>query len=383
MKTLAKSMSLLLFLLVCVSETFAQVQVMTRPLTNTLEVFFLKDFDINSPASSRPIFFIDLINDSQARNIILEVIVQSDKHGQLSRGETVSFRLGLSQRLTISSSQLFSNSGPYRFNNFSIAEEVVDELLGNILATGRLQTGIYTFATIVKDGNPGADSTLADDSFEIRISNPTTLDLIGPGSPATGRSDDCVIAFSNLPQLRWASNMSRFRVIVAEWKPGEDPESALNQEPRFTRIFLLQNTRNTNLREIGKDLGFNDRVEVIPSTTFTYPSSGESLVLRPGKTYVWRVIGLVSTSSGPTSIANEIYCFRIPKLDELGNYMQQFESILRPLLGSDYEKLFGSGGEFSGYKPKRILLDGKEVTLIEILTRLQKLTSKYQGYTIE
>ena len=63
--------------------------------------------------------------------------------------------------------------------------------------------------------------------------------------------------------------------------------------------------------------------------------------------------------------------------------MQQFQSILRPLLGSDYEKLFGSGGEFSGYKPKRILLDGKEVTLIEILTKLQKLISKYQGYTIE
>jgi len=380
MKTLAKGISLFLFLLVCISTTFAQVQVMTRPLTNTLEVFFLKDFDINSPASSRPIFFIDLINDSQARDIILGLIIESDNHGQLSRGETIPFSLEASERLTISSSQLFSNSGPYRFNNFSIAEDVVDELLENILATGKLQTGIYFFETIVKDVN---GTTLDDDSFEIRISNPTTLDLIGPGSPTTGRSDDCAIAFSSLPQLRWASNMSRFRVIIAEWKPGEDPESALNQEPRFTRIFLLQNTRNTNLREIGKDLGFNDRVEVIPTTSFTYPSSGESLVLRPGKTYVWRVIGLVSTSSGPTSITNEIYCFRIPKLDELGNYMQQFESILRPLLGSDYEKLFGSGGEFSGYKPKRILLDGKEVTLIEILTRLQNLTSKYQGYSIE
>jgi len=380
MKTLAKGISLFLFLLVCISTTFAQVLVMTRPVTNTLEVFFLKDFDINSPASSRPIFFIDLTNDSQARDITLELTIKSDKYGELSKGETVSFPLGPSQPLTISSSQLFSNSGPYRFNRYTIADDVVDDLLENILATGKLPTDIYKFETVVKDDN---QPNLGNDSFEIRISNPTTLDLIGPGSRATGRSDDCAIAFSSLPQLRWASNMSRFRVIVAEWKPGEDPESALNQEPRFTRIFLLQNTRNTNLREIGKDLGFNDRVEVIPTTSFTYPSSGVNLVLRPGKTYVWRVIGLVSTSSGPTSIANEIYCFRIPKLDELGNYMQQFESILRPLLGSDYEKLFGSGGEFSGYKPKRILLDGKEVTLIEILTRLQKLTSKYQGYTIE
>ncbi len=305
MKTLAKGMSLFLFLLVCVSVTFAQVQIVTRPLTNTLEVFFLKDFDINSPASSRPIFFIDLINDSQAREVILVSIVQSREHGQLSRGETIPFSLMASERLTISSSQLFSNSGPYRFNNFSIADDVVDELLQNILDTGRLSTGIYSFETIVKD--VVNRTTLDDDSFEIRISNPTTLDLIGPGSRATGRSDDCAIVFSNLPQFRWASNMTRFRVIVAEWKPGEDPESALNQEPRFTRIFLLQNSRNANL--VGKDLGFDDRVEVIPSTAFTYPSSGESLVLRPGNAYVWRVIGLVSTSSGPTSVANEVYCF--------------------------------------------------------------------------
>lgn len=380
MRTLAKGMSLLLLLFVYASATFAQVQVVTRPLTNTLEVFFLKDFDINSPATSRPIFFVDLINDAQARKIILCVIVQSDNHGELSRGETIPFSLKASERLTISSSQLFSNSGPYRFNNFSIADDAVDDLLENILATGKLPTDIYTFETIVKDIINR--TTLDNDSFEIRISNPTTLDLIGPGSPASGRIDDCAMGFSNLPQFRWASNMTRFRFIMAEWKPGEDPESALNQEPRFTRIFLLQNTRNTNLREIGKDLGFNDRVEVIPSTAFTYPSAA-NLVLRPGKTYVWRVIGLVSTSSGPTSVANEVYCFRIPKLDELGNYMQQFESILRPLLGSDYEKLFGSGGEFSGYKPKRILLDGKEVTLIEILTKLQKLTSKYRGYAIE
>jgi len=253
MKTLVKGTSLLLFLLVCVSATFAQVQVVTRPLTNTLEIFFLKDFDINSPASSRPIFFVDLINDSQARDIILCVIVQSDNHGQLSRGETIPFSLKASERLTISSSQLFSNSGPYRFHRYTIADDVVDDLLQDILATGKLPTDIYTFDTIVKDDN---QTSLDDDSFEIRISNPSTLDLIGPGSPATGRIDDCAIAFSNLPQFRWASNMSRFRFIIAEWKPGEDPESALNQEPRFTRIFLLQNTRNTNLREIGKDRGF-------------------------------------------------------------------------------------------------------------------------------
>jgi len=185
MKTLAKGISLLLLLLVCVSVTFAQVQVMTRPLTNTLEVFFLKDFDINSPASSRPIFFIDLINDSQARDIILCLIIQSDKHGQLSRGETVRFPLGPSQRLTISSSDLFSNSGPYRFERYTIADDVVDDLLDDILATGKLPTDIYTFETIVKDVNR---TTLDDDLFEIRISNPTTLDLIGPGSPATGRS---------------------------------------------------------------------------------------------------------------------------------------------------------------------------------------------------
>ncbi len=44
MKTLAKGIALLLFLLVCVSVTFAQVRVVTRAVSNTLEVFFFKRF---------------------------------------------------------------------------------------------------------------------------------------------------------------------------------------------------------------------------------------------------------------------------------------------------------------------------------------------------
>jgi len=56
---------------------------------------------------------------------------------------------------------------------------------------------------------------------------------------------------------------------------------------------------------------------------------------------------------------------------------------VRNLLESDYEKLFGENGELSEYQPRGMTMDGKEVTLTEILTRLQKLKSQYSGYSVE
>jgi len=57
--------------------------------------------------------------------------------------------------------------------------------------------------------------------------------------------------------------------------------------------------------------------------------------------------------------------------------------ILQNFLGSDAEKLFAEGGELEGYRPRKVLFDGKETTLPEILARLQDLNERYQGYRIE
>jgi hypothetical protein len=370
----------MLLLLPLWSSVSAQVQVSHRFLNNNvLEMFFLKDFDINSPATGPPIFFVDIKNDAQLREVILGLSIESQRHGPLSRGETLPFTLNPFQILTLSNNNFFSSTDPYRLDSYEVSENVVRELLKDILSTGKLPTDVYLFNVIVRDNVN--QSPLDQDSFEIRVSNPRKIDLIFPGRPASGRREDCPKIFTNLPQFRWESDMRRFRVIIAEARPGEDPESALNQEPRFVRIFALSDDRALGVRRDGSR--FAERVEIIPSTSFQYPSSGEILTLRPGRTYYWRVTGLVQTSSGPVELQSEIYCFRIAKLDELDGRNTQLEFILRSLLGSDYNNLFGEGGELEGYRAKRIVLDGEEITLVELLKRLQKIKSNYSGYRVE
>ncbi len=215
--------------------------------------------------------------------------------------------------------------------------------------------------------------------IDILITNPRKLDLIFPGAPAGGRRDDCPEIFTNLPQFRWESDMRRFRVVVAEARPGEDPESALTREPRFTRFFVIGAPGSSNL--IPGQIA--ERVEFIPSNSFQYPPSGESLTLRPGRTYYWRVSGIVETSSGPVPTDSEIYCFRIASLEDITGRKQQLEFILRNILGSDFDKVFGENGELAEYQPTRLTVNGQAVTLADLIAQLKDISAGYKGYRIE
>ena len=105
--------------------------------------------------------------------------------------------------------------------------------------------------------------------------------------------------------------------------------------------------------------------------------------LDEGETYYWRVIGFIETSSGQVELESEIFCFRIAQFDQIAGGQEQYEFILRNFLGSDYDKIFGEGGQLQGYRPKKMVFNGQEITLPDILTRLQKLNERYSGYRIE
>jgi hypothetical protein len=368
MKSIARiSVFVLAGMMLC-QVASAQVQATFRPAASSgLEIFFLKDFDINSPASGPPIFFVDLDNSGGSPvNIILSLGLESRRSGVLSSGETAEFQLQPG-RLTLSNNNLFSSTDPNRLTRYQIAENVVDELLKDVLATGKLPTDVYTFRVEVRRADN--QNQLDNDLLEIRVSNPKKLDLIFPGGPVGSRTDDCPEIFTNLPQFRWESDMQRFQVIVAEARPGDDPESALNQEPRFTNSFAIGSI------SVG---GFDP----LPSTSFQYPPDAP-LSLRPGKTYYWRVIGIVNTSGGDFPEQSEIYCFRIASVEDAAGQRQQLEFVLRNILGADFDKVLGENGELTGYQATRITLNGKAVALSDLIAQMKEISESYKGYRIE
>ncbi len=297
------------------------------------------------------------------------------------------FDIAPGQTLTLSNRNLFSNADPHRLETYEISDDVVDELLQDILSTGKLPTDTYAFdLQIIEIGTP--DPLLDEDRFEVDISNPQKLDLVFPGRPATGREQDCEEIFTEFPQFRWEGDMKRYQFVLAEAIAGEDPESVLNSGKRFSRIIIIGNRGSSdfNLDDLASlDFFTGDaEVEFRPSTSFQF-TRGEDvdLEIRPGKTYYWRVTGIVETSSGPVGLESEIYCFRLARLDQLGARKQQLEFILRTILGSDFEKLFGEGGELENYAPKRVTLNGETVSFAELMRRINKLSANYEGYRIE
>lgn len=350
-----------LCVLLASTGALAQIEVETQIINPKLEVFFLGDFDINSPSTGPAVFAITLINNFELRRVKLRLQVLKDASEPLSSGETDEFDLQPGQ-LMLTNQQLFSSLSRYRLVDYSL-KGAGEELLEQVLATGQLPSGTYRFEVTVVDLT-GENEFPADD-IEIVVTNPNTLDLIQPGEPVTA-GDECAEVFSTLPQFSWQSDFRRFRVLIAEARAGEDPESALLQSPRFEREF-----------QIGVD---------IPSTTFQYPASGELLTLEPGKSYYWRVIGIVGTSSGDIEFPSQIYCFRVAETDQLQVGSQELDNLLPSLLNSlgiDPEELFGPGGELEGYHGVAVYYNGAKISIPDLMSRINQMKSEFKGYRIE
>ncbi len=363
----------------------AQVNVQANLINRNLEVFFLSGLDVNS-GRNQPVFFRIMINvgnqQPTTRSILLRLSMIKDGSIELYSGaETQPFDVSMNQPLDLTNRDLFSD-GPFGLDEAGSITDAGEELVQNILSRGKLPTGRYTLQVEVRDLTPDAPPVPLT-TIDMDISNPGKLDLIGPGRPA-GRRDDCDEIFVTVPQFHWKADFNAFRVIIAEAKVGEDPESSLDQEPRFRKEFYVNSDNNFfSVSNDIRDNFFEGRTpEPLALTSFQYPSSGERLVFRPGKTYYWRVIAFASSTSGTIPLESEIFCFRIARLDQVGGGLEQYEFILRNFLGADYDDVFGEGGQLESYRPKRMVFKGEEVTLPDILQRLSKLSEKYSGYRI-
>jgi len=366
----------LMIWLITVSAVQAQVIIQAQVLQRDLRLFFLSDLNLTGRGkATNEVFSISIINtDAGAQIYCLHMDLEKQEGGSassLASGTTNPFSLAGGQTIRITNVNLFSQAQQFSLDDYAIMDEG-KEVQSRILATGKLPSGLYRFTfTVDLCGRINLSSPTTYIEFD--VSNPTSLDLIGPGEPA----DRALPGLSPtlFPLFRWNSNLSRFKLTVAEKLAGvhdaASPAEIIQDRIRFERLFTVDPARSGGIAPDGS--------EYISGTSYSYPSAG-AWPLEEGKTYYWRITGVAPSSGAEAEFPSEIWAFRTDaggmRSLEIRAGMSEMLASLRPASGEGMAPLFRSGGELDGFTlTGRYWLNGRWITYEQLQAILIKLST--------
>lgn len=343
---------------------FAQTPVITSQVLNPdLKTFMLSDFNFTGKGTSAAeIFQVVINNPSQSEQICtLTLNIQAEYQGPLAFGATEPFALQPREPIRITNRNLFSAANEFSLRDYQI-EPLGQKLSDELLSTGRLPADIYYFIFDLQVDQEVVSNTI----LRFDITNPRNIDLISPGAPA-GSAEDARI-FTPFPLFRWESNISRFKLTIAERLPDMPetigPEEIMQQRVVFERLLQV---------DTGGGSAF-DAAETIPYTLYQYPVAG-ARPLEAGKVYYWQIVGLVETSGAPLEFPSEIWTFEVAtsgSSQALTPLQQQILNYVREL----NPDLLTQGGKLQGYVPtETVLKNGIAISPDEILSILAKLVN--------
>jgi hypothetical protein len=269
----------------------------------------------------------------------------------------------LSQGVTIPGA-----SPPYdqiKLGDFETDLSAVNNLENQILATGKLPSGVYDFrATAIgvpAGGPPAEDQT---QNHTLTITNPTTLELLFPGrSVAITDIEEIATTF---PYFQWQSDVNPTAAdynlsVYEKFAEDETVDDVLSHPP------MLQ------IEGYGVNF-FQYPVQTDPPL-LSGQVVGPVRLLENGKIYYWLVESVVLTGTGDYVIfKSDIFRFKVSDLAGQVNYAPQILSLLEQILGPDYwpvlQQLRDDGFEPNG----KIFWERNEIDISELLIILGKIT---------
>lgn len=341
------------------------VTISATPYTSDVQTFMLSDFNFSGRGTSASeLFILTIINQTaQPQQCELMLDIYSQNYGTLAAGHTRPFVLEGNEMLRVTNQNLFSEAQQFSLQDYQI-ESVGNDLKSTLLATGRLpaDTYIFYFQLLSADG-----AMLGETEIRFVITNPNTLDLLAPGDIASSAEEGLV--YTPFPLFRWESNISTFRLTIAEQLP--DAQDGLSPEEVMQQRVIFERTLTVEKNNIATSTDF-PQGEIIPTTLFQYPVGG-AFPLEAGKTYYWQLVGLVRSSGAPLEIPSEIWKFKIvgtgsaqiltPLQQQILNFVREMdESLLKP------------GGALHGYIPTETVTKNgvilKDDRIIDLLAKI-------------
>ncbi len=332
-----------------------------------IQVFFVGDLGLTSNPDAPPIFWVDLRNaDVDTHQVTVRLQILKGDGTVLAEGTSRPFGLEPGVR-RITNRNLLSLRGELRLEGYRITD-AANEIIQKVMRTGKLPAGVYIFSFDLTDLTAGGES---NKQIRVVIRNPSTLDLLAPGAPAS--STEIPEIQTKYPLFRWESDANLFRLIVAERSgaPGETPEAAIANNVR------LQKTIYVRRRGEPQPTDLPPGTEIQPGPFYQYPTSGV-LPLLEDSTYYWRVVALIPTSSDPThplEMSSTIWAFKIARMTpgQTDFVAAQTNAFLQNILpGNQFGGLFGQGGPLEGFSPTGVVMRNGEPIRSEELRRMMR-----------
>ncbi len=332
-------------------------------------VFFLSDFDVAGSGSAAELFQLTIMNNGQAptRALIELVFRKEGNPNAIVRSRTDPFDMagGQTRRFTYRDFRGNGENGDVTIARYDYDPTAVDNIIDNVLRTGRLPNGRYFLQIIISELNvEEGPIEIYNEEKELFVSNLPSLDLVSPGMPADGY--ECPAVFTNLPQFKWDSEAEVFVLTVCELLPTNHGAEDVMQNPPRLRRRLQRNS------------------DFFGSPAFQYPSEG--LPLQEGRTYYWQVKAVVPTQAGELELPSQIWCFRISAFGNSENelLLQQLLSLLQSLGLQDLKQLFEAGGPLEGYLPNgTVMLNGRRIDLNDLIAQLRANARRLSGFVVE
>ena len=315
-----------------------------------IQTFYLSDFDPSDTSAHPDLFTVTITNTAGLdQTIFLRFFIFSGAGAALEILSAKSNDFVLAPGgLVVSNRELSNVDRPFGLADYSVNTETAEAITDKLLETGLLPSDIYTFRIEVY--NSATAGLLSSAEHAVVVSNPTRVDLVGPGAQFGGTLP--VVAIPT-PQFFWSTD-------------------AL--DPLLTARFLIKVVRLQESASAEEAIqGFAVwEAEVTDQTTAIYPSSVEAIALEPGATYAWQIKRLIDTSGGIREIESEIFWFKME--DEASGIVgagvdEEVDAMIDQIMS-----LQGLSQELEGFQPTgQVLVDGRPVSLNALRSLLERV----------
>ena len=240
-------------------------------------------------------------------------------------------------------------SANIEIEDFKIDDDLdIDQLSSIVLQSGKIPNGSYKFNFDLLDSQ---NMLIDNESKIIDIYQPSYLDLVSPGGSVSDTVETAV--FTNYPVFSWNADFCsscKYGIRVCKYDPRE--HSSLSEAINDVSVLPLDQSKD--FFQLSENL-----------TVFQYPVSNAA-DLEMGGLYAWQVKRLYETTVGENNDYSPIFVFKVTSPSEIGvmeNNDIDILELIKELLGeSQYNQLFGPGGQLEGYFVYSMTLNGAEVT---------------------